>query len=569
MSEETQGLGNSAPGSILVGRYRLVQLLGMGGQSQVWLAEDTRLKRKVAVKLLRAERASQPGSLARFLLEAEITARLNHPGVPSIHDLGFMDGGCPYIVMRIVQGKSLKEILEEVWGTPAKPRSVVREHLTFLLGVFEQVCQTLSYAHSQGYIHRDLKPSNIMVGAHGEVQVMDWGLAKCLHFLVKQETVESNAVVPVDETLEADLLLRGEASDWDSGMGTETGTVLGTPAYMAPEQAAGEIHKLDPRSDVFGLGAVLCEILTGQPPYVGKNAHETRIQAMRWHIQPAWERLDRAPVSQEWVELCKRCLSFDPEQRPTDAGALAQQVAQLRQAAEQRAQRAERERAEALVRELEQRKRRRQFMVFSATVILVLSLATVLLCWAWYKTRQAAEAECQARAQAEERQKLAEYHQQRAEQALRAEKEARQAEAVSRSNERHARREVLRVLRDLTDDALETLLLRVNNFSEEEQAFLERLAKHLEALARVRGEDLPSRELRAEGYMRLGLLYYRVKKLAEAESALLSALAEWQPLLTLHRDSLAYGLGESRTWLVLSFVYRIQYRLAEARKALH
>ncbi len=563
MPNNSKELPSFEVGDWIAGRYRLVRLLGVGGQSQVWLAEDTRLGRSVAVKLLRADRASRPGAWQRFLLEAQVTARLNHPGVPSVHDSGFLEQGLPYIVMRVVEGRSLKDILAEVWTIGSQSGPPGPDRLGQLLAIFEQVCQTVGYAHSQGYIHRDLKPSNILVGAHGEVQVMDWGLAKCLQF--RLGTAEPIPGAPTSqETVQCDEMSFEETSDWGGAIQTETGTVLGTPAYMPPEQAAGEVNKLGPGSDVFGLGAILCEILTGQPPYVGSTAHEVRLQACRWQIEPALQRLARAPVSAEWVQLCKKCLSFAPEERFSDAEVLARVVAALRQAAEERAQRAERERAEAAVREAEQRKRRRQSLMWSLAIIFVLGLSTVLVGLAWQRARESAHAEYQARLEAQQRQEQAEYHRLRAEQALSAEQQARRAEQLARRQERRAREEVLRVLRDLTDDALESFVLRATYLSEQEHDFLERLAQHFQTLARVRGEDQASCCLRAEGYMRLGILNYRLKQLAAAEAALASATSEWESLLQQDSNNRNYALGLSRVWLVLGYVYRAQYRFHEA-----
>jgi serine/threonine protein kinase len=563
MPDDSKELPSFEVGDLIAGRYRLLRILGVGGQSQVWLAEDTQLRRSVAVKLLRADRASRPGAWERFLLEAQITARLNHPGVPSVHDLGFLEQGLPYIVMRVVEGRSLKDILADLWTTGGRPGLPCLDKLGQLLGIFEQVCQTVGYAHSQGYIHRDLKPSNIMVGAHGEVQVMDWGLAKCFQFrLSNGETVP--AASAVEETVQFDGMSSEETSDWGSAIRTETGTVLGTPSYMPPEQAAGEVDKLDPRSDVFGLGAILCEILTGQPPYVSTTAHEVRLQACRWQIQPALQRLAQAPVSPEWVELCKKCLNFAPEERFSDAEVLARIVAQLRQAAEERAQRAERERTEAAIREVEERKRRRQSLIWSLAVILVLGLSTVLVGVAWQRARESARAEHQARLEAQQRQEQAEYHRLRAEQALLAEQQARHAEQLARHQERRAREEVLRVLRDLTDDTLESFVLRAAQWNEQDQAFLERLAQHFQALARVHGEDPASCSLRAEGYLRLSILNYRLKQLAAAETYLRSAAHEWESLLRQDSGNRNYALGLSRVWLVLGYVYRAQYRFHEA-----
>lgn len=563
MSEYFNKQAHWYEGRVLADRYVLKRLLGQGGQCQVWLAEDLRLKRAVAVKMLRTDRGWRSGVLERFLLEAEITAQLNHPGIPSVHDLGFLDDDMPFLVMRIVEGQTLKEIVEKVWGQAGHLRQPAQEEIAKLLAIFEQVCQTLGYAHSQGVIHRDLKPSNVMVGAHGEVQVMDWGLAKNLKFRFASEPqpISKGAVLP--ETVQMDNVPENETSDWGSGVRTETGTVLGTPAYMPPEQAAGEIGKLDARSDVFGLGAMLCEMLTGQPPYVGTSAHEVRLQAVRWQIQPAWERLDRSPASSEWIAVCKRCLSFSPEDRFSDAAALAETVVRLRQAAEQRAQQAERERTAALVRENEQRKRRRLLLSLGGALLAVMAMATVLVSWKWKEANRAAEAERLARLETQQRHEIAEYHRQRAEQALLAEQQARHAEQSARRAEHRAREAVLKVLSEFTDDSLDNFLLQVTEWSETEQAFLERISKHFNTLAQVRGEDVPSRRLRAEGFLRLGIIQYRLRHLQEAESALHSAISQLEALLE-------YAPGEvttcksslAKACLVLGYVYRYQYRIS-------
>jgi len=156
-----------------------------------------------------------------------------------------------------------------------------------LIAIFEQICQAVGYAHAHGVIHRDLKPPNVMVGAFGEVQVMDWGLAKVLA-AQSPEAPEEEA----DEFPETVAAVTAIETPGDAGAVTRTGSVFGTPAYMAPEQAAGEIRKLDACSDVFGLGAILCRILTGSPPYQGKDAHEVRLKAVRGELQEVFAALE-------------------------------------------------------------------------------------------------------------------------------------------------------------------------------------------------------------------------------------------------------------------------------------
>jgi serine/threonine-protein kinase len=188
----------------------------------------------------------------RFLREARLTGALQHPGIVPVHNLGRLADGRLFYTMKLVRGRTLAELLRDEPDGP--------ERLPRLLAVVEKVCQAVAYAHSRGVIHRDLKPSNVMVGQFGEVQVMDWGLAKEL-------SRTEPAVVPDEATEDVETVGRVEEA---AGL-SRAGAALGTPAYMPPEQAAGDWDIVDERADVFALGAILCQALTGQPPYQGAN----------------------------------------------------------------------------------------------------------------------------------------------------------------------------------------------------------------------------------------------------------------------------------------------------------
>jgi tetratricopeptide (TPR) repeat protein len=259
--------------------------------------------------------------------------------------------------MKLVKGGSLAATLLQR-PDPATDRGR-------LLAVFEAVCQAVGYAHAHRVLHRDLKPANVMVGAFGEVQVMDWGLAKVLG--------EPAAAA-------ADPLGTEPTRAWteispapESGSHTQAGSLVGTPAFIPPEQAGGEVERVNERSDVFGLGALLAVILTGQPPYVGATAESVRLMAVRGQLEDCFARLDACGAEPELVALCKHCLAFEPADRPRDAGAVAAAVAGLRAAAEERARAAERDRAAAAVRAAEQRHRRRWQVTAAALVVLALA----------------------------------------------------------------------------------------------------------------------------------------------------------------------------------------------------
>jgi serine/threonine protein kinase len=246
-------------------RYQLQGEIARGGMGAVLRGRDVDLGRDLAVKVLLEKHVGRPEVARRFVEEAQIGGQLQHPGVVPVYDVGRF-GDRPFFTMKLVKGHTLAALLGERAGPAAdRPR---------FLAIALQVAQTMAYAHAKGVIHRDLKPANVMVGAFGEVQVMDWGLAKVLAEggLADEEKASRAHQAPQDVTT-----IR-TARSTGSGVGTDTeaGSLLGTPAYMPPEQANGDVAHLDRRADVFGLGAILCEVLTGKPPYVGRSSEEVR-----------------------------------------------------------------------------------------------------------------------------------------------------------------------------------------------------------------------------------------------------------------------------------------------------
>ena len=287
-----------------LGKYRVVGEIGRGGIGAILRARDEDLGRDVALKVLLDSHDGNAEITRRFLEEAQIGGQLQHPGIVPIHELGVVADKKPYIAMKLVKGQTLARLISD--------RSDPAEDRQRFLCIFEQICQPLAYAHARGVIHRDLKPSNVMVGAFGQVQVMDWGLAKVL---AEGGTADDDGKPPAL----ADVSVIETIRSMDKGSASLAGSVAGTPAYMPPEQARGDISEVDERSDVFGLGAILCEILTGSPPYCGDTPSEIYKQAKRGYLDDAWQRLDHCGADPEVVDLTKRCLAFESRDRPRDA----------------------------------------------------------------------------------------------------------------------------------------------------------------------------------------------------------------------------------------------------------
>ncbi|HMF12629.1 MAG TPA: serine/threonine-protein kinase, partial [Gemmataceae bacterium] len=240
-------------------RYSLMRLHATGGIGRIWLARDADLGRDVALKELRPERADDTSLWSRFLKEAKITGQLEHPGIVPVYELARRpENKQPFYTMQFVKGRTLTEAARSYHQRRAVGQTNSLEFLT-LLNAFVAVCNTVAYAHARGVIHRDLKGQNVVLGDFGEVIVLDWGLAK----LVDRPGSDAE-IQPL--CLDSD---HGAAPDM-----TAEGQTVGTPAYMAPEQAAGRLDLIDRRTDVYGLGAMLYEILTGQAPFVGQDTLE-------------------------------------------------------------------------------------------------------------------------------------------------------------------------------------------------------------------------------------------------------------------------------------------------------
>jgi WD40 repeat protein/serine/threonine protein kinase len=292
-------------------RFRILRPHARGGLGQVSVALDSELKREVALKELRPERADDPSSRARFLLEAEVTGRLEHPGVVPVYGLGSDAEGRPFYAMRLVKGESLKEAIERFHTTESGGTSDPRRwslELRRLLNQFVAVCNVVAYAHSRGVIHRDLKPANIMLGPYGETLVVDWGLAKVVG---RGEAAASGG------TAEATL----QPASGSGSSETLPGTALGTPAYMSPEQSEGRLEEVGPLSDLYSLGATLFCLLTGRPPIEESDVAAALRRVQRGEIPPPRAVNPRVPRALE--AICLKAMASRPEGRYASPRALA------------------------------------------------------------------------------------------------------------------------------------------------------------------------------------------------------------------------------------------------------
>src|SRR5262245_42092931 len=463
--------------------YELSGEIGRGGMGVVYRARDLALDRDVAVKLLQAGYPADSPVARRFADEARITAQLQHPGIPPVHDLGTLPDGRPFLAMKLIKGSTLDHLLA-ARPDPAHGRGR-------FVAAFEQVCQAVGYAHAHDVIHRDLKPANVMVGAFGEVQVMDWGLAKVL-------TARGRAGGPpaTAQDTAADTAIRPTR---DADQETQVGSLLGTPAFMPPEQAIGAVDRVDARSDVFSLGGILCAVLTGRPPYVADTAEATRQLAAQARLEDTHARLAACGAEPELVALCRRCLAAEPDDRPRDAGEVAAAVAALRAAAEERAWRAELDR----VRAAEQGKRRRVLLAASGVVALVLLAGLGVSLWQMVR---ALHAEGQAKSKEA------------------AANEERDLKAKALEAETKARQQAFAALRSMTAHVVERKFAQGAVLTDDDKAFLRGVIAQFDAFAAIQGDDAESRAARAEGRFRVGRMRYRLGELKEAEADFDAAL---------------------------------------------
>ncbi len=314
-AERTHAAG-TPDGNTEKSRYRIIRRHAGGGLGEVFVAEDSQLKREVALKEIKGENAANPAYRGRFMLEAEITGGLEHPGIVPVYSLDNHQDGRPFYAMRLIQGYDFKQAIDDFYkpensgGDPGERRVAFQQ----LLRRFLDICNAVAYAHSRGVLHRDLKPANVMLGGYGETLVVDWGLAKPVGSARLAVGTEARKEGNKDQAF------------WPSAaqavVTSQAGVAAGTPAYMSPEQAEGKIDQLGPTTDVYSLGATLYHLLTGTIPFAGSddvlqavhNGSLTPPRQVRKEVPPALEA------------ICLKAMKLRPEDRYRTARGLAVDV---------------------------------------------------------------------------------------------------------------------------------------------------------------------------------------------------------------------------------------------------
>jgi serine/threonine-protein kinase len=310
-NQQAAGSPVALPWAAAGSRYRPLRFHAKGGLGEVFVAEDTELRREVALKRIREDKTGEAASCRRFLLEAEITGKLEHPGIVPVYGSGQDTTGQPCYAMRMIQGETLQDAIQHFHKADTKPGRLSGERsLEFrgLLNRFVAVCNTIAYAHSRGVLHRDLKPANIMLGNYGETLVLDWGLARVFDRGAQDRAIDEEKLLPGPDTA--------------NGSGTETGLAMGTPAYMSPEQAAGRWQEVGPASDVYSLGATLYPLLTGKPAFADTVNVLARVQRGDFAAPRQLNPQVPAPLD----AACRKAMSHAPADRYTSPRDLADDI---------------------------------------------------------------------------------------------------------------------------------------------------------------------------------------------------------------------------------------------------
>ncbi len=322
------------PAGFRAGRYTATEYHAAGGLGVVYRANDQELNRTVALKCMKTAAGPDSPAGRRFLLEAEVTSQLEHPGIAPVHGRGNTDDGRPFYTMRFIEGETLQDATRRFHAPAGSPPSQRNVELRRLLRAFVGVCETVAYAHSRGVIHRDLKPSNVMVGPFGEVLVMDWGLAKQTGKAESGKRNENPKPSAIEQPRSApEAGLRTPHSEMDTPADspntpaidiTVYGRAKGSPSFMSPEQAHGDWDFVGPASDIYSLGSTLFYILTGRVPYDGRTSAEVVAKVKEGAFAPPRSHSNNIPAALD--AICRKAMAFEQDERYPTARLLADDV---------------------------------------------------------------------------------------------------------------------------------------------------------------------------------------------------------------------------------------------------
>ncbi|HVX15625.1 MAG TPA: serine/threonine-protein kinase [Pirellulales bacterium] len=501
-------------------RFRLLRPHAHGGLGEVYVAHDAELKREVALKRIRDTRLDTPENRARFILEAEVTGGLEHPGIVPVYSLGTSDDGRPFYAMRFIRGESLKEAIQQYHRANSAGRDEGERLLELrkLLARFIDVCNAIEYAHSRGVLHRDLKPANIMLGAYGETLVVDWGLAKPIGTAEQPVAIGS---VATDEfasqsTARADELGASRPA-WTTGTApTQMGAAIGTPAYMSPEQAAGSLDRIGVPSDVYSLGATLYCLLTGQAPFEDESLARVLERARRGDLRPPRTLRPEIPAALE--AICLKAMALEPADRYASPRALAEELERWLADEPVAAHRAEwHERLARWAR------RHRRGVEAAAAALVLVSAISVVAALLVHSAKQQAEHERDATRVA-----------------LEAETAAKRQAHAALAAEREARLEARRALDNYVSMVTEEETLEGDHVQALRKRLLGDALAYYEKLLDEDDGDGRVRHDLASAILRVGRIHHTSGSREEALSAFRQALAAFEELVEKHPDRLEY-----------------------------
>ena len=487
-------------------RFRILRPHAKGGLGEVFLAQDQELNRKVALKEIQPRHANHKASRARFLLEAEITGSLEHPGIVPVYGLGCYPDGRPYYAMRFIQGDAFEATIDRFHKTDWSQTSPGERALELrrLLRSFVDVCNAIDYAHSRGVLHRDLKPANIMLGKYGETLVVDWGLAKLLNQASSEERTDERPLQPAF----------GRA-----GGGTRMGTAIGTPGFMSPEQASGQSDQVGPESDVYSLGATLYVLLTGRPPIEDCDIDLMIERAKRGQFAAPREIHRQAPKPLD--AICMRAMALSPNNRYPSARALAHDIEHwLADEATVAYREPWRERC---LRWARRHKTFTQAAAASLSIVAITAVVASLLI-----------------------------------------NQSRRNEALARHNAEESFLQARRTVDDFFTRISENKLLNVPGLQPLRKELLEAASQYYQGFISQRQNDPSVRAELAETYYRLGLIAGEIDSKQAALTSLERSLALQQSLAKQQPDSLELTAARANTCNALGSIHQEQGNLPES-----